>query len=85
MSTESNKAVVRSFFERAINQGDLDWLDQIIAPGFAASRPGGPAHDYVGRDRARQMVLHCRQAFPDFEFKVQDLLAEQIDPESLLL
>jgi steroid delta-isomerase-like uncharacterized protein len=76
MSLESNKAVVRSFFERAINQGDLDWLDQIIAPSFGAE-PASPASLAItGPERARQMVRHYRQAFPDIQFTVEDLVAE---------
>jgi steroid delta-isomerase-like uncharacterized protein len=75
MSTETNKAIVRSFFERAINQGDLAWLDQIIAPGFGAE--AGAHHPALtGPDRARHMVLNYRRAFPDIQFTVDDLTAE---------
>jgi steroid delta-isomerase-like uncharacterized protein len=78
MSTENNKSIVRSFFERAINQGDLDWLDQIIAPAFDAGAPGPTRHTpaATGPERARQMVRHYRQAFPDIQFTVEDMVAE---------
>ncbi len=64
MSTENNKAIVRSFFERALNQADLAWLDQIIAPST------------IGPDRARHLVLQYRRAFPDIQFTVEDMLSE---------
>jgi predicted ester cyclase len=67
MSLEQNKAIVRSYFERAINQRDLAWLDQIIAPSFAAG---------AGPDHARHVVQHYLLAFPDIHYTVEDLTAE---------
>jgi len=84
MSTETNKAIVRSYFERAVNQNDMDWLDQIIAPQFGADHPvpGGAtptaaaAHHPTGPARARAAIEHLRRAFPDIAYTVADLLAE---------
>ena len=78
MSTATNKAVVRSYFERAVNQNDLDWLEQIISPGFGADHPAGPGADagLTGPARARAAIAHLRRAFPDIRYTVDDLLAK---------
>ena len=75
MTIDDNKAIVLSFFERAINQGDLAWLDHIIAPSFGAEA-GAHQPALTGPDRARHMVLNYRRAFPDIQFTVHDLTAE---------
>src|SRR5260221_5676117 len=56
MSLESNKAIVRSYFERAVNQGDLAWLEQIIAPGFGAGGSNAHPSGLAGPALARQAV-----------------------------
>ena len=76
MSIESNKAIVRSYFERAVNQGDLAWLDQIIAPNFGADGSGAHASELAGPALARHAVQRLRQAFPDIQYTVDDLTAE---------
>jgi predicted ester cyclase len=76
MSLENNKAIVRSYFERAVNQGDLDWLDQIIAPSFGAAGAGAHASGLAGPALARQAVVRLRQAFPDIQYTVEDMTAE---------
>jgi steroid delta-isomerase-like uncharacterized protein len=78
MSTETNKATVRSYFERAINQNDLAWLEQIIGPEFGSNHLGGPGDSggLTGPARARAAIEHWRRAFPDIHYAVEDLLAE---------
>jgi len=76
MSLENNKAIVRSYFERAVNQGDLEWLEHIIAPSFGAPVAGAHASELTGPTLARQAVVRLRLAFPDIQYTVEDMTAE---------
>jgi steroid delta-isomerase-like uncharacterized protein len=80
MTTEANKAIVRSYLERAVNQNDLAWLEQIIGAEFGTeqTRSVGFAQTLkvFGPAAARAALEHYRQALPDIQFKVQDMLAE---------
>ncbi len=59
-----------------MNQGDLAWLDQIIAPTFGADGSGAHAGGLADPALARQAVQRLRQAFPDIQYRVDDLTAE---------
>ena len=75
MSTEQNKAIVRRFFEEVFNTGNFDRLDELFAPDFTghglASQGAG-----TGPDKVRHTVLHFRHAFPDIQFRVEEMIAE---------
>ena len=42
MSTESNKAVVRRYFEEAVDKRKLDVLDEIVSTDCVIHRPEAP-------------------------------------------
>jgi len=67
-STESNGELVRSFFD-AVNAGDLDALDGIVADDLVLNeRP-------VGRDLLKAFVTHMRGVFENDHTEILDLIA----------
>ena len=72
MSTEHNKDLVRSFIERAWNNGDLTAME-IYSPRFINHNPGASGPTREGFARA---IEAFRAAFPDLHCAVDLLLAE---------
>ena len=75
MSIEANKELVRRLYEEAFNEGDLDLVDQLVAPDVATHNPiilDAP----TGPDSIRGGIEMIRKAFPDFQVEVEDLIAE---------
>jgi steroid delta-isomerase-like uncharacterized protein len=62
---------IRAFWELAFNEGDLEVIDAITAPGFVNRNalPGTPP----GPEGHRQVVERLRTAFPDGRFAVEHL------------
>jgi len=72
---ERNKAIVRRFYEEVENKGNLDLIDELIAPDFKDvfnSSAFGPA---MGRQGFRDLVEKLRQR-PEFHIVIDDLIAE---------
>jgi steroid delta-isomerase-like uncharacterized protein len=71
------KEVVRRYREELWNRGNLKVADQIIAPDCVYH-----IHDPItslsgtGPERAMKAVILYRTAFPDLEFTIEDLFAE---------
>jgi steroid delta-isomerase-like uncharacterized protein len=74
MSTDQNKAVYRRFIQEAFNKGNLDVLDEVLAPNYVYrdAPPGTPA----GAEGIRQVVTMFRNAFPDLTITIEDQVAE---------
>ena len=70
--SEENKAVVRRFLDALWNRADFEVIDSLIARDYE-SHSSTVIH---GPDGARQLVIELRAAFPDFEFRVADQIAE---------
>jgi predicted ester cyclase len=62
MSTEQNKLLVRRLVEEAVLQHDVEILDELVAGDFV--------------EAAKRWVRPFQRAFPDFEMKVVELIAE---------
>jgi predicted ester cyclase len=60
--TEENKAVVRRLVEEVLNEGRLEVIDELYAPGLA------PA--------ARRWIAPFRASFPDVHMEIVELVAE---------
>jgi steroid delta-isomerase-like uncharacterized protein len=73
MVTETNKAFVRHFMERAFNEGDLTIVDETHAPGaIDHQEPAGT--DFATHLKA--VITMLRTAFPDLHFEIHEMLAE---------
>lgn len=71
--SEANKTAMREFFQRVYNQGDVAFLDQLTAPNFVSHDRGNPTHD---REGVKQIVRAIKSAFPDVQFRAEDVLAD---------
>jgi steroid delta-isomerase-like uncharacterized protein len=69
------KAIARRFLEEAFNSGNLDVVDELVAPEFvnhdaALPEPG------VGIEAAKASINGYREAFPDLRLTIEQQLAE---------
>ncbi len=73
MPAEENKAIARRGYE-AINQNNLDALDEIVASDITDHDPApGQA---PGLEGVKQYFSSLHAAFPDFHMEVEDMIAE---------
>ena len=65
---DANRALVQSFYDEVISGGNLDLLDELLAPDFFDHDSQRPP----GRAGFRQFVAALRSAFPDLRWTVDD-------------
>jgi steroid delta-isomerase-like uncharacterized protein len=67
-----NKAVIRRFYEQ-LNRKNMGVIDELVSGGFIqhASIPTG-----AGRSGLKTFFGQLRSAFPDFNFTIDDMIAE---------
>src|SRR5262245_49308043 len=75
MSPEANKALVRQLYER-INQGDLGAVDAYVSPHFAILNPAHGSTERVGAEGVKEFMRTRRAGFPDAQYVIADLIAE---------
>lgn len=74
MSAETNKSLVRRWFE-ATDQGDLGVIDEMLDADYVDHNPPLPNLP-PGREGVRQAILMLRAAFPDTVHTIDDQIAE---------
>ncbi len=70
--SEENKAKIRRILEETMNKGNLDVVDEEIAPGYLY-HSGTESH---GRDALKMLITTYRAAFPDMVVTIEDQIAE---------
>jgi steroid delta-isomerase-like uncharacterized protein len=70
--SESNKALIRRFYDDVWNKGEYWAADDLVAPDYI--RHG--VQPIRGRDGIRDIVEGVRKAFPDLFISIEDLVAE---------
>ena len=70
MSTEENKALVRTFNEEAFNGRDVEARDRFLGDNFAVNG------EIVDPAWAKKRVANLFAAFPDFHRTMEDIVAE---------
>lgn len=76
MSTETNKAIIRRFFEEAFGKGVLAVLDEIIAADQVNGGPGALPGMPYGPEGSKMLITAYRSAFPDLHFTIEEQIAE---------
>ena len=74
MSAEANKTVIRRLTDEALNQGNMDLLDHVLADTFTYHDPANPG--VTSRDDYKQFVTALRTTFPDIHFTIEDEAAD---------
>jgi steroid delta-isomerase-like uncharacterized protein len=74
MSTEENKAKAIRFINEVVNTGNLDAIHEFMAADYMeqAAPPGVPPTV----EGLRMFFTMLRQAFPDFQYAIDDAVAE---------
>ena len=75
MSTEQNKALLRRLYEELFNRGNLNVVDELIAPD-AVEHEEAPGLEGTAQELAKQFVTMLRTGFPDLRATVEDMIAE---------
>jgi predicted ester cyclase len=75
MSAEENKAVLRREVEELYNHtGNLDVVEEIFSPDYVSHEP--TSGEVRGIEGARQFAATFREAFPDLQNTIEDMVAE---------
>jgi predicted ester cyclase len=76
MSTESNKAIVRRYFEEALDKRNLEVLDEIVAIDCIIHRPEAsePMRGLKSFKHALERIL---QVYSEFTTTIHDLIADE--------
>jgi steroid delta-isomerase-like uncharacterized protein len=77
MTPEQNKALVRRWLD-AINQGDVAVTDEVFSPDCTRRMIYHASVTRVGRgsDAIKRRISEWRAAFPDWNFTVEDMVAD---------
>ena len=75
MSEDTNKALVRRFYEEAWGRGNVDVADDLFADDYERHdfRSGDPA---PGPEGQKEIARAFRAAFPDLSFEIDFLIAD---------
>ena len=76
MPAEENKALARRFMDEVYNKGNVDFIDEVVASNLVVHDPTSPEGMSSGVESAKQFVEVYRNAFPDIQMTVEDLIAE---------
>jgi predicted ester cyclase len=75
MSTEENKALMRRIPQEVFNRGALDVVDEVMVADFVEHVPAMPGFP-TGIAGIKAHAAAMREAFPDFQYTVEDEIAE---------
>ena len=70
MSTEGNKTTVRRFITEVIEQGNMSFINQLLAPNYVNRLTG------QGIESFKQASGLMRAGVPDWHFTIENLVAE---------
>ena len=73
MEPNKNKTLVRAYFEDICNRGDFAAVDAVLAPSIVFENPPNRVE---GVAAFKQLITSLRAAFPDFQFVIEDEIAE---------
>ena len=74
MSSESNKALVRRYVEKALNQKNLGVVDELFAKSFVDHDSSMP--EARGPEGVKRLAAMVHASFPDLHFTIEDMIAE---------
>jgi predicted ester cyclase len=75
VNSEENKALVRRFYDEVWGKGNLGVADDVFAPDYAR-HDWRPTTAPPGPEGQKQIASAFRAAFPDLQFEVEIVIAE---------
>jgi steroid delta-isomerase-like uncharacterized protein len=72
---DDHKAVVRRFFDEAVNEGRVEVVDELFSSRFFWQMPFSPQTQH-GPEGMKRVVSTLREAFSDFDVRVDELISE---------
>ena len=76
MSTESNKGIVRRYFEEVVDRSNFDILDEIVTRDCIIHRPE-TSESIRGLEAFRRTLERILEVYSEFTTTIHDLIAEQ--------
>ena len=76
MSTESNKGIVRRYFEEVVDKSNFDILDEIVTRDCIIHRPE-TSELIRGLEAFRQALEKILQVYSEFKTTIHDVIAEE--------
>ncbi len=74
MSLEQNKLLVRRFYEEIVNTGEVDCIENFVAPAYTEVYEG--KRYALGIEGAKAHVVGVRQTYRDLHLSVEQQIAE---------
>ena len=71
---ENNKALVRRFIEEVLNRGNLDAVDELMAPDYLDHTV--PQGKYAGREGLKRSLAKQLASSSDLRFSIEEQIAE---------
>ena len=71
MTTDGNKAIVRRFIKEVLGDGNIDLIDELLAPDYA-----NPSMGVTNRSGFKAVISGLKTAAPTRDFEIADLVAE---------
>ncbi|MBI1998576.1 MAG: ester cyclase [Deltaproteobacteria bacterium] len=65
-----HRQVVRSYFHKVLDQGNVELIEDLFHPQCVMHRPGGTV---VGLDAVRNVVAHRKETFSQFGTEIHDM------------
>ena len=75
MSLEENKAIVRRYYEEALNERNFSIMDETCAVDIVHHDPSNPK-DIEGAEDLKQRFVQIISGFPDLHYTIDDMIAE---------
>ncbi|HEU5463257.1 MAG TPA: ester cyclase [Candidatus Binatia bacterium] len=76
MSIESNKAIVRRYFEEVVDKRKLEVLDEIVSMDCVIHRPEA-SEPIRGLEAFKHALERILQTYSEFTTTIHDLIAEE--------
>ena len=76
MSADENKSVLNRIYDEVINKGNIELIDELIAPEYVLH--GGPnmPMEVKGLEGFKQYINMIRTGMPDCHMAMEDIIAE---------
>jgi predicted ester cyclase len=74
---ESNERLIKTYFYRIWNNGELDLLDEIIDEKYINHSPGSAITPPPGSAGLKPIIVAMRKGFPDLNYAIKDLIVTE--------